>query len=285
LVLIDEEIEFDRSLENLWKVVTGKWDSRFAEIELTALIEINELIHSPYGKPLYDVYLKKLKDKGAKPIPPPSLVGELPVDLRIAMSWDTDMTDVDLHVLEPTKEDCYYGNKSTRIGGQLTRDFTQGYGPEEYSIKLAHPGDYLVRAKYFASHQQSLTGATTLLVSIFRYYGTQQQKKEMVALRLQANKDITDVCTVNFVGLADTKDTSDTISIAGDKSIAEFVKLLVAGTGADPAPITARLTSDAIGLQKVSDLYLLTDADVNELGLSLLVRRRMINFIRQQRKH
>ena len=33
---------------------------------------------------------------------------------------------VDLHVVEPTGEECNYGNKLTEIGGQLSRDFTAG---------------------------------------------------------------------------------------------------------------------------------------------------------------
>lgn len=38
------------------------------------------------------------------------------------------MTDIDLHVIEPSKEECYYGNRLTQKGGSLSRDFTQGYG-------------------------------------------------------------------------------------------------------------------------------------------------------------
>src|SRR4051812_3385073 len=36
--------------------------------------------------------------------------------------------------------------------------------------------------------QQSLTGGTTLLLTIYRYYGTEHEQKSMVALRLSTNK-------------------------------------------------------------------------------------------------
>lgn len=62
--------------------------------------------------------------------------------------WDTDMTDIDLHVIEPSGEKAYYGNRRTEIGGQVSRDFTQGYGPEEYTLRAACTGNYKVSAKY-----------------------------------------------------------------------------------------------------------------------------------------
>lgn len=45
--------------------------------------------------------------KNAEPVKlPPKCEGifvqHMPVDLRISMAWDTDNTDMDLHVVEPT---------------------------------------------------------------------------------------------------------------------------------------------------------------------------------------
>ncbi|CAF1373698.1 unnamed protein product [Adineta ricciae] len=90
----------------------------------------------------------------------------LPVDVRIAMVWDTDDTDVDLHVIEPSGEECYYGHKNTAIGGMITRDFTQGCWPKECLVRKAVKRTYIVRAKYFANHQQSLTGGTSVKIAI-----------------------------------------------------------------------------------------------------------------------
>ena len=51
------------------------------------------------------------------------------LDIFIWLGWDTDKTDLDLHVLEPTGTEVYYGNSpSNTTGGEISRDFTQGYG-------------------------------------------------------------------------------------------------------------------------------------------------------------
>ena len=73
---------------------------------------------------------------------PPELLVNLPLDLRVSLAWDTDMTDIDLHVIEPTGEKAYYAHNRTKIGGCVSRDFTRGYGPEEYMLKGAFPGAY-----------------------------------------------------------------------------------------------------------------------------------------------
>jgi uncharacterized protein YfaP (DUF2135 family) len=126
------------------------------------------------------------------------LIRHLPVDLRIVMVWDTDNTDVDLHVIEPTGEECYYSHKNTAIGGTIRRNFTGGYGPEEYLVRQAVKGTYTVRAKYSANYQQSLTGVTTIMVYIYKYYGQLNQQKEIVTLRLSSNQEMIDVCKVEF---------------------------------------------------------------------------------------
>eukprot|EP00957_Ditylum_brightwellii_P014311 1077367-Ditylum_brightwellii.AAC.1 len=51
------------------------------------------------------------------------------------LGWDTDNTDIDLHVKEPSGNEIYYGNRESDIGGNLSRDFTKGYGPEVYILK------------------------------------------------------------------------------------------------------------------------------------------------------
>jgi len=45
------------------------------------------------------------------------LIADLPVDFRVVLSWDLDETDVDLHVIEPSGEEAYYGHRATRCGG------------------------------------------------------------------------------------------------------------------------------------------------------------------------
>mmetsp|Transcript_46927 Transcript_46927/g.56751 ORF Transcript_46927/g.56751 Transcript_46927/m.56751 type:complete len:113 (-) Transcript_46927:442-780(-) len=104
------------------------------------------------------------------------------------------MTDIDLHVIEPSGEEAYYGNKKTRIGGQVSRDFTEGYGPEEYVIKHAMPGIYKVKAKYYGSHRKDLAGTTTLLLTLSSNFGrVEKETIEYSSLRLMKCKDMVDV--------------------------------------------------------------------------------------------
>jgi len=188
-LVISKTGDYELAIIHLWDVVTGKWDSRYSEIELTALVELNRL-------------LWKAKDENKQITLPDHLdakfIHDMSMDIRISMAWDTDMTDIDLHVIEPAGEECYYGKKTTTYGGQLSRDFTQGYGPEEYMCRRAPHGKYKIRAKYFASHQQSLAGGTTILLSIFTNYSRKDEQSQMITIRLQTNADIVDVGEIEF---------------------------------------------------------------------------------------
>lgn len=75
-----------------------------------------------------------------------------PAKLLVTLVWDTNGTDVDLYVVEPSGSAVWYRNKSA--AGNLDVDRTQGYGPENYSMGQADkpiaPGDYKVRVHYFS---------------------------------------------------------------------------------------------------------------------------------------
>jgi len=271
-VLYENNIEFERAVLLYDKVIMGKWDSRYEEIELTALIELNSLIHSPFGINQYEEFRNQRKKDGLRAIPDPSLLGNLPVDLRIVMGWDTDMTDVDLHVIEPTREECYYGNKNTKIGGKLSRDFTRGYGPEEYSVKKAAPGQYKVTAKYFASHQQSLTGATTLLVYIYKNYGSLEQEKEVVTLRLQSNKDIVPVCTATFESRPGFKDLKD------KDNVQKLAEILIRGTEYALKDLIAKFQAKGVDASTVAQARALNNAQTGSLGLPPVITNRLTAF-------
>ena len=114
---------------------------------------------------------------------------DLPCELRIMLSWDTDETDVDLHVLEPDGEEAFYGHRRTSTGGFVSEDVTTGYGPEEYLRKTADKGVYRILANYFASHRQQLTGAATITATVYTNWGTDKETREIMSLRLDKPKD------------------------------------------------------------------------------------------------
>ena len=114
---------------------------------------------------------------------------DMPLDLRIMMSWDTDETDVDLHVLEPDGEEAYYGHRRTSTGGFVSEDVTTGYGPEEYLRKDAKKGTYRILAIYFASHRQALTGAAVVTATVYTNWGKENEARQVLSFRLDKPKD------------------------------------------------------------------------------------------------
>jgi len=190
-LLLIKRAKYQQALNLLWKVVIGKWDERFDEIELTVLFEINRLLYLAKTHKITLTLPDQLRFNKR-------LLSSVEVDLRISMAWDTDNTDIDLHVIEPTGEECYYQRKQTTHGGMLSRDFTRGYGPEEYILKTGIAGVFKIRAKYFASHKQSLSGGTTILLSIFTKYSTSEEESKLITLRLQSSQDLIDVADVEW---------------------------------------------------------------------------------------
>jgi Ca-activated chloride channel family protein len=176
---------YERAIDLLYQVVLGEWD-RFDEIELIALMELNAMV-------------PKARAAGVKKFGvDPRLLKLLDVDVRIIMTWDADLTDMDLWVTEPSGEKAYYGNRSTTIGGNFSRDFTQGYGPEEYLIRKAMKGTYKIEANYFSNRAPSLSGTVTIQVDIFTNYGRPNQEHKAITIRLRDNKETILIGEISF---------------------------------------------------------------------------------------
>jgi tetratricopeptide (TPR) repeat protein len=159
-----------RAIEQLWEVVSRPWDGRFPGIEAIALGELNAIAATHPGL-----------DTGRID---PRLLRNLPLDLRAVLAWDADNTDIDLWVTDPNGEQAYYGHQRTYQGGQMSADFTGGYGPEEFALRTAKPGTYTVKARFFGHRQQIVAPATTLMLRLSSGFGTAAQKDEDVVLRL-----------------------------------------------------------------------------------------------------
>jgi len=71
--------------------------------------------------------------------------------LRVTVSWQTDANDVDLHIIDPLGEECYYGRLKVASGLELYRDILRGYGPEVIVTKSTVKGRYRIGVKYFSS--------------------------------------------------------------------------------------------------------------------------------------
>lgn len=86
------------------------------------------------------------------------LVGEdgnlvISSDIRVTLTWTGgEYTDVDLHLIDPNGERCYYGHSVTTIGAELDVDDVDGYGPENIVLEPgeAIPGTYYVEVNYYS---------------------------------------------------------------------------------------------------------------------------------------
>jgi Ca-activated chloride channel family protein len=178
-----------KAVELLNQVILGSW-VRFEEIEVIALMELNRVLWAMERIDRSSLRQVKFVDDRLRKL--------LDLDVRITMSWDADATDMDLHVIEPSGEEAFYGHKLTAIGGLVSRDFTQGYGPEEYIVRKAIPGAYKIRAKYFGSRQQTLLGPVTATATVITNFGRPNEKRQVLTLRLSGAKDMVDIGEINF---------------------------------------------------------------------------------------
>ncbi len=165
-----------RAVDRLYEVVIGAWDSRFADIDLISLAELNAVVADAEraGKPV-DVSAIE-----------PRLLKNLPLDVRVVLAWDADATDVDLHVIDPNGDEVFYGRNLSYQGGAITRDATGGYGPEEFALRNAKPGKYRVEANFFGHRQQVLTSSTGLMLWLSSGFGTPAQQDQRTTLRLKS---------------------------------------------------------------------------------------------------
>ncbi len=131
-----------------------------------------------------------------------SLQQRLPVDkadLVVTMMWNTDRTDVDLHVIEPTGEECYFEHRRTKIGGQMTRDVTDGFGPEMYTLPSAKAGEYQLLANYFGSDANRTGVRSRVFVTVYRNYGDpHRQSIEKKTITLSEQKEKRELMTVKI---------------------------------------------------------------------------------------
>lgn len=97
-----------------------------------------------------------------------------PKDVKIVLVWDT-ATDVDLWVIDPDGEKCYYGHRSTSAGGNLDVDITSGYGPETFTMASALPGEYSVQVQYYSSRGAPVTRVNVYVIT---YEGTPKEQRQ-----------------------------------------------------------------------------------------------------------
>jgi hypothetical protein len=77
-------------------------------------------------------------------------------EVQVSVSWDTP-TDVDLHVIEPSEEEIYYGARTSATGGELDLDSNAACSLDNVNnenitwLDNAPSGSYTVRVDYWAN--------------------------------------------------------------------------------------------------------------------------------------
>ncbi|MFC4293114.1 VIT domain-containing protein [Sphingorhabdus arenilitoris] len=163
--------DYERAIALLYDIAVNPVRDGDEGIDLVSLVEANAA-------------LSAAKSTGAKIEMDERLVASLDTDVRVVIDWTTESTDLDLWVIEPTGEKAYYSNRSTSIGGHMSDDMTDGYGPEEYMIRRAMPGDYQVRAHVYSSDRINPNGVSILTARLIRNFGRPGESEEYVDIEL-----------------------------------------------------------------------------------------------------
>ena len=105
------------------------------------------------------------------------------------LTWDTNDCDIDLWVNDPNGEQAIYNHPRTTQGGRMSRDFTGGYGPEEFLLRNPKPGKYTVQINYFGDRRQTAIGPVTAQIRLITGFGTNAQSEKLLTMRLSEEKE------------------------------------------------------------------------------------------------
>lgn len=182
--------EYQKALDMLYQIVNGEYlekdvDRSSKGIEAIAFVEMNNLI-SRFGK---NLNLSAIEAEFIK---------EIPMDLRVVIDWNHNDTDIDLWVTDPNQEKCYYKHKKTKIGGRISNDMTDGFGPESFILKKAIGGEYKIAIDYYSDSKQKISGPTFLKVTIFKNYSKKNETKSTEIYRLDNKEDELEVGEIKF---------------------------------------------------------------------------------------
>lgn len=121
-----------------------------------------------------------------------------PQQLHLQLVWDTDRSDVDLHLLGPNggswfsrsdpASDCHYQHEhpawstpSPDDDASLDIDDVDGFGPENINVVAPAPGAYVLGAHYFCTH--GATAPTTATVRVYCNGALAQEFQQQVGSR------------------------------------------------------------------------------------------------------
>ncbi|WP_375562698.1 VIT domain-containing protein [Bernardetia sp. OM2101] len=176
-------MDFDKEDEN-WDTL----EDLFPLFKVIVFSEFSSLIELHKDK----LDLSKINSRIAKELEEEQkkqLFKNMPVDVRVILDWNTLETDIDLWVVEPTGETCNYWNSRTQNGGFMIEDMTDGYGSEEYILKEAIKGEYILKVDFYDDRTQKIAGASTLKATIYFNYGSKNQTQKEIVFQLESGME------------------------------------------------------------------------------------------------
>jgi hypothetical protein len=175
---------------------SGRWDERFRQVGGVVEEEYREFLRRATARrdvsfPFPDVAAKRLIPAGT---------GAGDPEVSVVATWSTDNTDVDLWVVEPGGEKCFYGHRVTGSGGRLSDDLVQGYGPERYATPRAAPGGYRIYAHFFQTDGNRMGGTTCVRVTVKVKAGTAGEQRRSFSVFLEQKGQVAEVCRIRADG-------------------------------------------------------------------------------------
>ena len=166
---------YTKAISTLENALDGDWIERNADP-----YDYVEVMNT-----LYNHYTSILKNKNENTIGKEYIVS---ADLRVVLTWTSNDTDIDLHLITPSGEDFYYGNdESDNI--LYNTDITDGFGPEEILVKTAEKGTYTVLINFYADREQTIHGPVGLTIETYKYFGTDKEERTEKVLTLTKEAD------------------------------------------------------------------------------------------------
>lgn len=128
--------------------------------------------------------------------------GDVPARLRVLLAWDSDNTDLDLHVVTPDGAHAWYGERVLANGAAIDVDVTTGYGPEIFATPTPLFGTYLVYVNYYGggygADGDPAQDLTTASITVIAQEGTPNEKHETFLVPMRATGELTLVTQFSY---------------------------------------------------------------------------------------
>jgi uncharacterized protein YfaP (DUF2135 family) len=122
--------------------------------------------------------------------------------LRVLLSWDTPGSDLDLHVITPSGQHCFYANRVIAGGAALDVDVTTGYGPEIFASPRPDRGTWHVYVNYYGAGYGNAGGGaklTTAQVAVVTGEGTPSETQRVYRVPLRAGGELQHVASFSVL--------------------------------------------------------------------------------------